>query len=104
MLRQRGGWPPPQEVRVGAMIEVPCLLFELDALMPRVDFVSVGSNDLMQFLFAADRGNARVANRYDALSVPALKALKSVVEAGKRHDRPVTLCGEMAGRPLRRWR
>lgn len=68
--------------------------------MPRVDFVSVGSNDLMQFMFAADRGNSRVANRYDPLSVPALKAMKSIVEAGKRHGKPVTLCGELAGRTL----
>jgi len=100
IMLQRGGWPPPRSVQVGAMVEVPSILFELDALMPRIDFVSVGSNDLMQFLFAADRGNSRVANRYDALSVPALKALKSIVEAGRRHGKPVTLCGELAGRTL----
>ncbi len=82
------------------MIEVPCLLFELDALMTRVDFVSVGSNDLMQFLFAADRGNPRVSGRYDVLSTPTLRALRSIVKAGKKHRVPVTLCGEMAGRPL----
>ena len=52
------------------MVEVPAVLFDLDGLMAKVDFVSVGSNDLMQFLFAADRGNPRVAGRYDALSVP----------------------------------
>ncbi len=100
IMSERGGWPPPRSVHVGAMVEVPSILFELDALMPRIDFVSVGSNDLMQFLFAADRGNSRVANRYDALSVPALKALKSIVEAGRRHGKPVTLCGELAGRTL----
>jgi phosphotransferase system, enzyme I, PtsP len=100
LMSVRGGWPPPTEVRVGAMVEVPSVLFELDALMPRIDFASVGSNDLMQFLFAADRGNARVANRYDGLSVPALSALKSIVEAGRRHNKPVTLCGELAGRTL----
>ncbi len=100
LMRARGGWPPPLEVRVGIMVEVPSILFELDSLMPRVDFVSVGSNDLMQFLFAADRANSRVANRYDSLSVPALKALKVVVEAGQRHGKPVTLCGELAGRPI----
>ena len=54
----------PKRVLIGAMIEVPCLLFELDALMKKVDFVSVGSNDLMQFMFAADRTNARVGSRY----------------------------------------
>ncbi len=100
IMAERGGWPPPLEVRIGCMVEVPSILFELDALMPRVDFISVGSNDLMQFLFAADRGNSRVANRYDALSVPALKAMKSIVDAGRRHGKSVTLCGELAGRPL----
>ena len=100
IMIERGGWPPPRAIRIGCMVEVPSILFELDALMPRVDFVSVGSNDLMQFLFAADRGNSRVANRYDALSVPALKAMKSIVDAGHRHGKPVTLCGELAGRPL----
>ncbi len=100
IMRQRGGWPPPTAVRIGAMVEVPSILFEIDALMARVDFVSVGSNDLMQFLFAADRGNARVSNRYDSLSVPALVALKQIAEAGRRSNTPVTLCGELAGRTL----
>ncbi len=100
LMVERGGWPVPREVRIGAMIEVPSILFELDALMPRVDFVSVGSNDLMQFLFAADRGNARVAGRYDPLSVPALVALRTIVDAGVRHQTSVTLCGELAGQTL----
>ena len=100
LMVERGTWPAPAAVKIGAMIEVPSLLFELDALMPRIDFVSVGSNDLMQFLFAADRGNSRVANRYDALSVPGLRALRQIVEAGEKHGKPVTLCGELAGRPL----
>jgi phosphotransferase system enzyme I (PtsP) len=82
------------------MIEVPCLLFELDALMKKVDFVSVGSNDLMQFMFAADRTNARVGSRYDALSAAPLKALKSLVKAAQKHRVPLTLCGEMAARPI----
>ena len=90
----------PKRVLVGAMIEVPCLLFELDALMKKVDFVSVGSNDLMQFLFAADRTNARVGSRYDALSPAPLRALKSLVKAAEKHKVPLTLCGEMAGRPI----
>jgi phosphotransferase system enzyme I (PtsP) len=94
------GLPPPKAVKIGAMIEVPSLLFELDALMPRVDFASVGSNDLMQFLFAADRANPRVAGRYDPLSPAPLRALKSLVRAAKKHRVPLTLCGEMAGRPL----
>ena len=82
------------------MIEVPSLLYELDALLPRVDFVSVGSNDLLQYFFAADRNNPRVAARYDALSAAAARALATIVEAARRHDRPLSLCGEMAGRPL----
>jgi phosphotransferase system enzyme I (PtsP) len=98
-MLQRGG-QEPATVRVGVMIEVPSLLFDLDTIMPRVDFVSVGSNDLMQFLFAADRGNPKVSGLYDPLSVPALRALGSIVTAGERHGVPVNLCGELAGRPL----
>ncbi|MFZ1105608.1 MAG: phosphoenolpyruvate--protein phosphotransferase [Hyphomicrobiaceae bacterium] len=99
-LLQRRGLAGPASVLLGAMIEVPSLLFELDALLPRVDFVSVGSNDLLQYFFAADRNNTRVAARYDPLSAPPLRALGSIVEAARRHDRPLSLCGEMAGRPL----
>jgi phosphotransferase system enzyme I (PtsP) len=98
-LSERGA-EGPKKLRLGAMIEVPALLFDLDRLMKKVDFVSVGSNDLMQFLFAADRGNPRVAGRFDNLSVPALRALKSIVKVANRHRRHLTLCGEMAGRPL----
>ena len=97
---RRKGMPSPERVRLGAMLEVPSLLFELDDLFKTVDFVSIGSNDLMQFLFAADRTNARVASRYDVLSPAPLRALKSITEAGLRHGVPVTVCGEMAGRPL----
>ena len=68
------GYDAPKKVLLGAMIEVPCLLFELDALMKKVDFVSVGSNDLLQFMYAADRTNARVASRYDSLSPAPLRA------------------------------
>jgi len=99
ILKARG-YEPPKHIAVGAMIEVPCLLFELDALMKKVDFVSIGSNDLMQFMYAADRTNARVGSRYDALSPAPLKALKSLVKAAKKHNVPLTLCGEMAGRPI----
>ncbi|MGH6815463.1 MAG: phosphoenolpyruvate--protein phosphotransferase [Hyphomicrobiaceae bacterium] len=96
----RTGAESPTGVRIGAMIEVPSLLHEIDVLLGQVDFVSIGSNDLMQFLFAADRTNARVANRYDPLSLPALRALQLIIDAGRRHRVPVTLCGEMAGHPL----
>lgn len=97
---ERRGHQLPSELRVGIMIEVPSLLFALDDLMPVVDFVSIGSNDLLQYLYAADRGNERVGNRFDALGVPFLRALREVVRAGERHGRPVSLCGEVGGRPL----
>jgi len=99
-LLQRRTAPGPTRVLLGVMIEVPSLLYELDALLPRVDFVSVGSNDLLQYFFAADRNNPRVAGRYDALSAAPLRAFASIAEAAKRHARPLSLCGEMAGRPL----
>jgi phosphotransferase system enzyme I (PtsP) len=97
---RRHGHRLPDQVQVGAMVEVPALLFALDEVLQRADFLSVGSNDLVQFLFAADRGNARVAGRFDALSPPVLRALKAVAEAGRAHDKPITLCGELASRPL----
>jgi phosphotransferase system enzyme I (PtsP) len=96
----RHGHALPQSVALGAMVEVPGLLFELDELMAEVDFVSVGSNDLFQFMFAADRGNAVVADRFDPLSPSFLRALRSIARAAARHGRPATLCGELAGRPL----
>jgi phosphotransferase system enzyme I (PtsP) len=82
------------------MVEVPSLLFQLDELIPRVDFLSVGSNDLVQFLFAADRGNRRVAERFDPISAPVLRALKKIVDIGRAAGKPVTLCGELASKPL----
>ncbi|HEY1750911.1 MAG TPA: phosphoenolpyruvate--protein phosphotransferase [Caulobacteraceae bacterium] len=97
---QRRGRPPPSRLDVGAMIEAPSLVWHLDALLPMTDFVSVGTNDLMQYLFAADRGNPRVADRYDTLSPPALRALKRIQEACVETGTPVSVCGEMAGRPL----
>jgi phosphotransferase system enzyme I (PtsP) len=90
----------PSSILVGAMFEVPALLFDLDAFLTRVDFVSIGSNDLMQFMFAADRTNARVASRFDVLTAPPLRALRTLIKAAKKHKVPVTLCGEMAGSPL----
>ncbi len=96
----RHGHKVPKNILVGAMIEVPSLLWQLDELMPVVDFVSVGSNDLLQFLFAADRANLRVAERFDALSPAALRPLRLIAEKADAYGVPLTLCGEMAGRPL----
>ena len=90
----------PDRVEIGAMLEVPSLLFQLDELMSRVDFLSVGSNDLVQFLYAADRGNRHVADRFDAISGPVLRALKAIVDKGRATDTPVTLCGELASKPI----
>src|SRR5580658_7058857 len=96
----RRGRPAPSRLEVGAMIEAPSLLWHLDALLPLTDFVSVGTNDLMQYLFAADRGNPRVSERYDPLSPPALRALKAIRDACVESGTPVSVCGEIAGRPL----
>jgi phosphotransferase system enzyme I (PtsP) len=90
----------PERVEVGTMLEVPSLLYQLDELLDRVDFLSVGSNDLVQFFYAADRGNSRVADRFDAISAPVLRALKSIVDKGRAYAKPVTLCGELASKPL----
>lgn len=94
------GKPGPSSLEVGCMVEVPSLLFELEALLPKVDFLSVGTNDLMQFLYAADRGNPRLQRRYDELGLPALEVFGTLVEATNRHKVPLTVCGEMAGDPL----
>jgi phosphotransferase system enzyme I (PtsP) len=90
----------PERVEVGTMVEVPSLLYQLDELLDRVDFLSVGSNDLAQFLFAADRGNPRVSTRFDELSIPMLRALKDIAERSDAHGKPVTLCGEMASKTV----
>nr|MDQ2705117.1 phosphoenolpyruvate--protein phosphotransferase [Pseudomonadota bacterium] len=90
----------PTSLKLGVMLEVPSLLWQLDELMKAVDFVSVGSNDLFQFVMAADRGHTQLADRFDTLSVPFLRVLKQIADAGIRNHTPVTLCGELAGRPI----
>ena len=90
----------PASLEIGTMLEVPSLAWQLDALLPLVDFVSIGSNDLLQFLFASDRGNPRVATRYDFLSPAVLSFLRHIVVKCDEHKTPLTLCGEMSGRPL----
>ena len=97
---RRHGHALPERVQIGTMLEVPALLFQLDELLERVDFLSVGSNDLMQFLYAADRGNARVSQRFDPLSAPVLRALKEIADKAKKHGKPVALCGELASQPI----
>ena len=90
----------PSRLEVGAMLEAPSLAFCLDQLKGKADFLSIGTNDLMQYFFAADRGNARVADRYDLLSAPALRFLKTIREQADAAELPLSICGEAAGRPL----
>jgi len=97
---KRHGHALPDEISLGAMIEVPAIVWQLPALLAHTDFVSIGSNDLCQFLFASDRGHPRLADRYDPLSPAVLKVLRQIVGEAKRAAVPLTLCGEMAGRPL----
>lgn len=97
---ERRGHRGPERLSVGLMLEVPSLLFQLDEVMAHADFVSVGSNDLLQYFFAADRTNSRVAGRFDPLSPPVLRALRRVVESAAAAGRELTLCGELASRPV----
>ncbi len=97
--RQNRG-EPPVLVEVGVMLEVPALLWQLPALSERADFISIGTNDLVQFLFAADRGNPLLAERYDPLSPPVLRVLGEIGAACVAHTLPVAICGEMAAQPL----
>jgi phosphotransferase system enzyme I (PtsP) len=90
----------PTRIEFGAMLEVPSLAETLDQLLPRVDFISIGTNDLTQFLFAADRSEPRLAQRYDWLSPAILRFLKRVLDAARAAGVPARVCGEMAGRPL----
>jgi phosphotransferase system enzyme I (PtsP) len=94
------GYRLPKTIKLGAMIEVPAIIWQLDQLLPELDFISIGSNDLTQFLFASDRGNTRLAQRYDPLSPAVLGVIKAIVDKAKAHNVPVNVCGEMAGRPL----
>lgn len=94
------GHKMPAKIEVGVMFEVPALLWELPQLLPKIDFLSVGTNDLVQFLFAADRGNPKLAERYDTLSLPVMQLLGDVARTCAEHNVPLTLCGEMAGHPL----
>jgi phosphotransferase system enzyme I (PtsP) len=96
----RHGHSGPERLVLGTMIEVPSLLFQLDELFRVVDFASVGSNDLMQFVMASDRSNTRLAGRFDPMSPAFLRALRTIAQAAARAGKPLTLCGEIAGRPL----
>lgn len=92
--------PLPDSIKVGTMLEVPALAFQMDALLPLVDFISIGSNDMTQFLYAVDRGNPRIAERYDALAPGMLTFIRHVANKCDAAGVPLSVCGEMAGRPL----
>jgi phosphotransferase system enzyme I (PtsP) len=85
---------------LGVMVEVPSAVYQSEAIARRVDFLSIGSNDLTQYLLAVDRNNARVAGLYDALHPAVLRAIYQVIESGHRQGKPVGVCGEMAGDPV----
>jgi phosphotransferase system, enzyme I, PtsP len=96
--------PSPERLSIGTMLEVPALMWQLDELLREVDFVSIGSNDLLQFMFAADRGTPALFNRYDLLSPPVLRLLEHLLTAARVAKGgagvPVSLCGEAGSRPL----
>jgi len=99
---KRIGRPLPEKLHLGAMVEVPSLLFELKQILASADFLSVGSNDLLQFVFAADRTNPVVARRYDTLSPAVLNLFRHLAEGSSQVNRcaDISICGEIAGRPL----
>jgi len=90
----------PTLIKTGVMLEVPALLWQLPALCERIDFLSIGTNDLVQFLFACDRGNPRLADRYDPLSMPMLALFREVIARTRDARVPLSMCGEMAGNPI----
>ena len=106
MLDQELAWAKsrgragPREVHVGVMIEAPSLVFQIDQLPGRAEFVSIGTNDLMQYFFAADRTNPRVADRYDFLNPAALRLLKNIADQCRASNIKASVCGEAAGHAL----
>ncbi|MDX2236392.1 MAG: phosphoenolpyruvate--protein phosphotransferase [Hyphomonadaceae bacterium] len=97
---KKRGAAGPAVLEVGAMIEAPAIAFAIDALQGKADFLSIGTNDLMQYFFAADRGNPKVADRYDILSPPALRLLRQIREAARAAGLQISICGEAAGKTL----
>ncbi len=97
---RRSNIPVPAKIELGVMLEVPSLLWQLDTLLETVDFISVGTNDLMQYLYVADRGSDIMRSRYDALSPAMLRVLKFIADQCRLAGVPVSVCGEMAGQPL----
>jgi phosphotransferase system enzyme I (PtsP) len=92
--------PTPATLRIGTMLEIPALMWQLPDLLKEADFISIGSNDLLQFLFAADRGTPSLYDRYDFLSQPVLDLIEQLMIASRSSSVPISLCGEVASRPL----
>jgi phosphotransferase system enzyme I (PtsI) len=90
---------PCVDVPLGMMLEVPAAAISINDMLPHVDFISIGSNDLVQYLMAADRDNPKVSHLCQPLAPPVLKMLMNVIRACRKADKPITLCGEMAGQP-----
>lgn len=90
----------PKKVNIGIMLEVPSLLFQLDDILSHVDFVSIGTNDLAQFVFACDRTNNRLMDRYDVVSTPFLRVLKEIIDKCNKYNVLCSVCGEMASNPI----
>lgn len=90
----------PLKVNVGLMIEVPSVVFQLDDILKEADFISVGTNDLAQFMFACDRGNPRISDRYDVLSAPFLRVMREIVKKADKANVLCSVCGEMASNPI----
>ncbi|MBF0265956.1 MAG: phosphoenolpyruvate--protein phosphotransferase [Gammaproteobacteria bacterium] len=86
--------------KIGVMIEVPSLIFQVNDIVKRVDFLSIGTNDLIQYLLAVDRNNSQVADLYQSLHPAVLKAMNQIIISGRDHGLPVSVCGEMASDPL----
>lgn len=100
MAEARRVRPAPGTLRIGTMLEIPALMWQLPELLKEADFISIGSNDLLQFLFAADRGTPSLYDRYDFLSQPMLDLIEQLMVASRATTVPISLCGEAASRPL----
>ena len=92
--------PVPKKVNVGLMVEVPSVVFHLDQILPIADFISIGTNDLAQFMFASDRGNPKLSDRYDVLSAPFLRIMEDIITKANKAGVYCSVCGEMASNPI----
>jgi phosphoenolpyruvate-protein kinase (PTS system EI component) len=97
---ERDGAPFDRQMELGIMVEVPAVVHQVARIVREVDFLSIGTNDLIQYILAVDRGNHKVASLYEPLHPAVLAALTDVIEGARRHGKRVGMCGEMAGDPL----